>query len=236
MSHTARYCARFLTVLVFLSNILWAQETSAAVFQQPEDIVLIWAKRIGLMMAVAAVLLILFTLLFRRHRLMEYQSKWLLFFGLCVLPVPVLFLSNGVGLEQSKANSFCESCHVMDPFLNDMRDPKSDTLTARHFMNMSIQKEHCWTCHSDYGIFGTVQAKMTGLRHVYKYITETYELPIALYHPYNFNICLNCHAQSALFREEESHEGVVEEVMSGELGCTDCHELAHPEGETRSTE
>lgn len=237
MRKRARYIVGSCLVLgLFLAEILFAQEIAAVVFEPPEDIILIWAKRVSLIMTVAAAMLILFTVLFRSGRLGEYQSKWLLFFGLCVLPLPVMLLSNGVGLEQSKDVSFCESCHVMDPFLNDMKDRESDTLASQHYNNRFIQHGQCWTCHSDYGIFGTAEAKVGGLIDVYMYLTRSYELPITLRHDYNFTICLNCHAQSALFQEEESHEGIVEEVLGGGMVCTDCHELAHPEREARSTE
>jgi cytochrome c nitrite reductase small subunit len=236
MSKRARYAVGFFLVLgLFLAEVIYAQEFSA-VFEAPEDVILIWAKRVGLIMTVAAAMLILFTVLFRSRRLGEYQSKWLLFFGLGVLPLPVMLLSNGVGLEQSKEISFCESCHVMDAFLDNMKDPESDTLASLHYNNRYIQHGQCWTCHSDYGIFGTAEAKLGGLIDVYVYLTRSYELPIVMRHDYSFTICLNCHAESALFRNEESHEGVVEEVLSGGMGCTDCHQMAHPEREERSTE
>lgn len=221
---------------LLLTHILLAQETAATVFQPPEDVILIWAKRIGLMMTVASVIMILYPLLFRRDRLGGPHSKWMLFFGLCVMPLPVLFLSNAVGLEQSKDLSFCQSCHVMQPFLSDMKDPDSDLLAARHYRNRLIQKEQCWTCHSDYGIFGTAQAKLGGLHDVYLYLTDAYELPIQLRQPYNFTICLGCHGESARFQQEQMHEDLVPDVVSGDIACTDCHEMAHPERETRSTE
>lgn len=194
----------------------------------------------GLAMTVVATMLILHTLIFHHRRLMEHRAKWFLFIGLCVLPLPALFVSIGVGLEQSKDVAFCNSCHVMDPFLNDMNDPNSRTLAVLHYRNRYIQREHCWTCHSDYGIFGTVEAKINGLTDVYRYAFRTYRLPVRMRHPYDLSICLNCHAESALFRrprnDPEAHAGVVEAVMKNEVSCLTCHEPAHPPAEERSTQ
>ena len=94
----------------------------------PQDIALIWAKRIALLMTISAILLILYTLIFRHRKLMEQRSKWFLFLGICVLPIPALLVSIGVGLEQSKEVTFCRSCHTMDPFINDLNAPGSKTL------------------------------------------------------------------------------------------------------------
>lgn len=219
---------------------LLAHGTESATFEPPEDVVLLWAKRGGLIIMVFSVLLTLFVLVSRRGRLMENQSKWLLFVGLCVLPVPVLFLSSGVGMEESKAVSFCSSCHApMGPFVDDMMDRESDNLAAVHFKNRYIQSNQCWTCHSDYGIAGTGKAKMRGLIHISYATFDTWEPPIALPKPYNWRICLDCHAESALFEaprgDEEAHEGVLTAVLESEMTCGDCHGLAHPERETRST-
>jgi hypothetical protein len=98
---------------------------------------------------------------------MELQSKWILFFGLCVFPIPVTLLSAGVGMEESKQVAFCASCHQpMGPFVEDMRAPGSEDLAedlaAVHYKNWLIRRDHCWTCHSDYGIAGTARASSSG--------------------------------------------------------------------------
>ena len=110
-----------------------AQQGGGNVFVQPEDMVLMWAERAALVVALFSVMLLLFVLLKRRQRLMEGQSKWLLFLGLCVFPVPIVLLSAGIGMEESKKVEFCHSCHAsMDPFVDDMMDPDSDYLAAIH--------------------------------------------------------------------------------------------------------
>ncbi len=217
-----------------------AQGEGEIVFQPPRDVVLMWAERAGLAVMVVSVAVTLFVLVMRRNRLMEGQSKWLLFIGLCVLPIPVTFLSSGVGMEESKRVQFCSSCHQpMGPFVDDMKAPDSESLAAVHYKNWFIQANHCWTCHSDYGVAGTVGAKLTGLLHITKVALGAWETPIKLYHPYQWTICLGCHANSALFKAPRAartaHDGVLNAVLKGAAACTSCHNLAHPAREKRAS-
>ena len=242
MNQTESVLKRLCTVLILFllaTATVFAQERGAG-FAPPEDVALIWAKRMGLAMAVMATVLIIYTLIFHRRRLMEHRAKWFLFIGVCVLPLPASFMSIGVGIEQSKDVTFCKSCHVMNPFFNDMTDPNSTTLAAVHYKNRYIQREHCWTCHSDYGIFGTVEAKINGLKEVYRYTFRTYRLPVRMGQPYDLSICLNCHAQSALFlkprNDPEAHTGTLQAVIDNEISCLTCHGPVHPSPEDRSTE
>ena len=160
----------------------------------------------------------------------------MLFTGICLLPMPVMFLSTAVGLEQSKKVDFCMSCHVMKPFIDDLKDPASKTLAALHYNNRYIQREHCYRCHTDYGILGTMQAKKEGLGHIWKEATGSYTLPIKMSKPYDFAICLDCHADSAKFNKEAVHDGVVKETLAGKSKCLECHDSPHPAPETRSKE
>lgn len=203
-------------------------------YSPPRDIAEEWAMILSFLLIVGSAALILYTLIFRRKRIMDEQSKWLLFLGVAVLPIPAVVLSGVVGLEHSKAVTFCSSCHPMDPFVDDMRDTDSELLAAVHYNNRFIQREHCYTCHTDYGIFGTIESKLAGLRHVYKDASGRWEAPISLPKPYQFRICLDCHAGALRFEDEEDHEDVIEEVVNGETDCTECHETAHPEPSERS--
>jgi nitrate/TMAO reductase-like tetraheme cytochrome c subunit len=230
--------ARLLAVLamlwLFAGPVLGAE--AAAQFRPPHSFAQNWAKAIGLSLVGAAALLILYTLAFRRRRLHEASSKWMLFIGICLLPTPVMFLSTAVGLEQSKNVEFCMSCHVMKPFVEDLRDPASKTLAALHYQNRYIQREHCYRCHTDYGILGTMEAKMQGLGHIWKAGTGSYHLPVKMSKPYSFAICLDCHAESARFNKEAAHAGVVQETLAGKSTCLDCHDAPHPAPELRSKE
>jgi cytochrome c nitrite reductase small subunit len=217
---------------VFTTPLLGAE--AAAPYRTPHPFAQIWARVVGFSLMSAAAVLIVYTLVFRRQRLYEASSKWMLFIGICLLPIPVMFLSTAVGLEHSKNVEFCMSCHVMRPFVDDMRNPASKTLAALHYKNRYIQHEQCYHCHTDYGILGTMEAKKTGLGHIWKAGTGSYTLPIKMSKPYAFAICLDCHADSAKFNREAAHDGVIKETMAGKGNCLDCHDAPHPPPETRA--
>jgi nitrate/TMAO reductase-like tetraheme cytochrome c subunit len=225
----------FLALLwVFPARLLGAD--LAVYSRPPHAFTQPWAKTIGLSMVVLAAVLIIYTLVFRRQQLHEANSKWMLFLGICLFPAPVMFLSTAVGLEQSKNVQFCMSCHVMKPFTDDLMNPASKTLAAIHYKNRYIQREQCYRCHTDYGILGTMDAKMQGLGHIWKAGTGSYTLPIKMTKPYNFGICLDCHADSAKFNKQPAHDGVLKEFAAGKANCLECHDSPHPPPETRSKE
>ena len=55
-----------------------------------------------------------------------------------VLPATAVFLANYHTFEGVHEVRGCASCHVMLPMVNDMRDPGSETLAARHYKNKWI--------------------------------------------------------------------------------------------------
>ena len=203
-------------------------------YEPPRDYAEAGAKVLALVMALAAIAVILLALIARRRRMTEVQARALLFFGVCVLPLPVMMMSTAVGLEQAKDIDFCRSCHAMRPFVEDMRSAASPRLAAVHYKQRYIQEDHCYVCHTDYGLFGTVEAKLGGMAHIWREITGTYRLPIAVKTGYRFTICLNCHGQSLKFLERPEHAGVVDDTVRGTSKCSTCHDLSHPDREARS--
>ena len=93
--------------------------------------------------------------------------------------------------------------------------------------NRFILEDQCYTCHTDYGFFGPVRAKLTGMRHLWNYETGRYTLPIRIRGPYRIANCLHCHGDSKVYREK--HEDFRAQIASGDPGCLDCHLPAHPE-------
>ncbi len=191
------------------------------------DPVLVLLKQLSIGSAAAGIALILFLILFQR-RLTESFLKLLFFVGVLVLPAVSLALGNLVGLQQAKKVEFCGSCHLtMMPYVNDMRHTESASLAAQHFRNRWIPDAQCYTCHTSYGLFGDVKAKMAGLSDVYKYYTRTYELPVKLHQPYQNAECLKCHEGTPKFVESESHAELLPAIRAGEFSCVDCHGPAH---------
>lgn len=158
----------------------------------------------------------------------------MLIVGLTLLPLLVTFTGYLHGFHGMETVQSCGGCHVMTPYVNDLTDPKSEGLAAVHYKNRYIQENQCYTCHSDYGMFGTAAAKLAGVRHVYYHVTGSYTLPIKIAAPYPNVRCLGCHGDSQKFVKSEAHAGEVRtQLVSGTASCLDCHAPAHTPKEAR---
>src|SRR5262249_24465685 len=111
--------------------------------------------------------------------------KLLALMAFVALPAATVAVANYHTFEGGHEVQACARCHIMLPMVNDMKDAASDTLAARHFKNHWIPKDQCFQCHSDYGLAGNLEAKLTGFRHLARYTTRTYHEPIASRTTYN---------------------------------------------------
>jgi cytochrome c nitrite reductase small subunit len=168
-----------------------------------------------------------------RHAENAQGVKGTLFFGLAVLPVMVIYLSYTQGFSGMETVRACGGCHVMTGHVADLQNPNSESLAAVHFKNRYIREHHCYTCHSDYGMLGTVSAKLDGMRHVMHYVAGSYTLPITIRHPYANARCLDCHGESQKFEKSPGHADVKPQLVSGELPCVSCHAPAHTPQEAK---
>jgi cytochrome c nitrite reductase small subunit len=220
---------RLAGLLLFLSAV--ALRADPRVFGVPEPHGWIgttseWIRGVGIVFAIFDLLLLAFVWRTLRQRGVTAVSKALLFGAILVIPVVVVFLATAHGMEESMTVEACGACHVMESHVADLRNPKSDSLAAVHYKNRYIQEDQCYTCHSDYGMFGTMSAKLEGLGHVYYNVTGTYPKPIKIRHPYSNVRCLSCHggAQNFLAKHEKDE---LANLMSGKDSCIDCHGPAH---------
>jgi nitrate/TMAO reductase-like tetraheme cytochrome c subunit len=160
--------------------------------------------------------------------------KLLAFGALVATPAAVVAVANYhtfVGIHEVQA---CNRCHVMRPMVNDMKDPASDTLAARHFKNRWIPTDQCYACHSDYGLSGDLAAKLEGFRHLARYTTRTYHEPIQYRGVFDNANCLKCHAQMPRFEAVPWHHTVEAPLAKNETSCLNCHGLAHPSRAART--
>ena len=165
-------------------------------------------------------------------------TKLVLLFGVFVFPVLSAGSGNVAGYEQTKERTFCGGCHVMLPYTDDADDRTSDTLAAIHGRNELFGQQNCYACHADYGMFGAVTTKMTGLVHAWHYYKTYSNVPaeeafsrIKLYQPYPNSNCTHCHSMTLPgFLELPDHKGVTEELKAGTTSCigSGCHGPAHP--------
>ena len=166
---------------------------------------------------------------FRSRRYPKQIPKGALFFAIGLLPLSVLYFSDKTILQSMQEEQFCNSCHVMQPFVTGLYDEDSEGLAAQHVQNIRIRENTCYTCHSDYSILGGVRDKIRGLRHLLAfYIKDENERP-ELYEPYPNENCFSCHMESTAFMDIEDHADNFEELMTDDVSCLECHGPSHPE-------
>jgi len=179
----------------------------------------------GLIIAGAA--LVLYSLIRYRGRTSGWASWGVLILGAAIIPIVVSSAGGVLVLERSQSVELCNSCHLaMKPYVDDMKDPKSQSMAAIHYANRYIPDNQCYVCHTSYGMFGTVQAKRQGLSDVYKYYTHAFTVPVKMQHSYPNNDCLKCHSGSAKFLA--SHKKDREAMLADEVSCMQCHEDDNP--------
>ena len=177
---------------------------------------------------IATIDLALLLILLRRPGLMGVAGGRVLGF-LAILVLPIAAFSTGLGqhVERSKRTEFCVSCHVMEPYGRSLRIDSADHLPAQHFQNARVDSElACFVCHTNYTMFGDLQAKITGIRHVWVNYLGTIPDELTLYQPYQNRECLYCHGEARFF-SEGLHGEMRPELDSNEISCLECHSLAH---------
>ena len=171
----------------------------------------------------------------RPSHLSTVAGRVLAFVALFLLPGIALSRGFSLHLHESKTTSFCLSCHVMTPYGESLQADDADSLPAQHFQNRRIDAdEACYSCHTTYAMFGDLQAKLGGLRHLYVNYLGTIPDELELYRPYNNRECLHCHAGAKSFEENDLHVDEREALTANETSCLDCHDVGHLLGEVRS--
>ncbi|HJZ67522.1 MAG TPA: NapC/NirT family cytochrome c [Blastocatellia bacterium] len=157
---------------------------------------------------------------------------------LSIFIFPALAGSMGVSehMERSKKTEFCTSCHLMQNYGESLFVDDSAYVPAAHFQNNRVPRDKaCYTCHTDYTMYGDFKSKLRGLRHLYvQYLGKVPE-KIELYNAYNNRECLHCHGGARNFEEGATHnleQGRLDSIKSNKLSClsTGCHEVTHNVG------
>jgi len=157
-------------------------------------------------------------------------GKILLFFVLFLLPALTLAMVSEKQIEHTKRTEFCLSCHTMEPYGRSLHVDNASYIPAAHFQNARIPRdEACYTCHTDYTLYGGVHAKLRGLVHVYKQYISHPSNPVHLYTPYNNRECLHCHQGARSFEEQAVHSAMMDDIKSNKLSCVSsgCHDTIH---------
>jgi len=162
-------------------------------------------------------------------------GKMMAFLALFALPLLCLGMGTSSELEHAKNTEFCLSCHIMEPYGKSLRVDDPQHLAAAHFQNHRVPPdEACYTCHTNYAMFGTFKAKLGGLRHLYVHYLRKEPAPedIQLHEPYNNRECLHCHLGARSFEQGAVHNAdpdTLPAVKANKLSCisSGCHDVVH---------
>lgn len=160
-------------------------------------------------------------------------GKILAFCGFLIFPVVAAMLGFESHVERSKETSFCLGCHIMAPYGKSLYVDDSSYIPAAHFQNARVPRDQaCYTCHTDYSLYGGFKSKIRGLHHIYAQYLSTPQQPIKLYHPYNNRECLHCHLGARSFEQGAVHNAdpqTMIDIKSNKLSCVSsgCHDSVH---------
>ena len=165
-------------------------------------------------------------------------GKIVAFLALFFLPILCGAMGFSTEMDRSKTTTFCLSCHIMEPYGKSLHVDDSGHVPAAHFQNHRVPPDDaCYTCHTNYAMFGGIKAKLGGLRHVYVYYLGTPPAPenIKLYEAFNNRECLHCHAGARSFEEGAVHTAdpdLMRAIKTNKTSCisSGCHETVHNVG------
>jgi cytochrome c-type protein NapC len=196
------------------------------------------------MPTIATVVLVLFSailacvIVVRPEITVTRAGKIVAFGVLFFLPLFSLAVGMDNEMERSKSTAFCLSCHIMDSYGKSLHIDDPTYLAGAHFQNHRVPADQaCYTCHTNYAMFGTFKAKFGGLRHLYVFYLGTQPLPenIKLHEPFNNRECLHCHLGARSFEHGATHNAdpaTLPAIKANTLSCisSGCHEVVHNVG------
>ncbi len=181
----------------------------------------------------AAVSIVLLVILRSKIRSLATRTERILAVAAMVV-VPLAWLGATQVYTDSEMHkvSFCTRCHEMEPYGESLLVDDDEPLSAVHFRNGLVKREKaCYECHTRPGLAGFAEAKLKGLHDVYvHYLGEAPE-ELEIHGEYDTIICLGCHAEAESFLNGRAHQALLEELLSRETSCLDCHDWAHDLGD-----
>jgi nitrate/TMAO reductase-like tetraheme cytochrome c subunit len=165
-------------------------------------------------------------------------GKILAFLALFVLPTLAIWVGFSQQMDRAESKRFCLSCHVMHDFGRSLYVDDPSYIPAKHFQDNQVPRDHaCYTCHTDYTMFGPMHSKIRGLHHIYVQYFGKVPRPaeIKLYTPFNNRECLHCHAGARDYEEEPKHSkapDMMRRINSNQMSCmaANCHDVVHEVG------
>ena len=163
-----------------------------------------------------------------RHLAGARWGRIALLVAAALLPLAVSLGNLRQGVAESSRTRFCLRCHEMQDHGRSLFVDDRHAVAAVHYQNRLVDRDTaCYSCHTDYALFGDVKAKLNGLRHVWVHYLGKVPDRFALYQPYPNRNCLHCHEDARRFIEAVPHRPVLGKLASGETSCLACHRVAH---------
>lgn len=181
----------------------------------------------------AVTIVLLATLAVRPELTRQRGGKMLAFVAVFLLPVATAWSGVAAHLEISKKTEFCLSCHPMEVYGKSLRVDDTEYIPAVHFQNHAVPPEKaCYTCHTDYALYGDVRSKLRGFRHLLVQYSGSVPDTIKLYQPYSNRECLHCHEGARSFLAADVHteeDTTLASMLGGRTSCTTsgCHDVIH---------
>ena len=215
------------SALCVSASLAWPLSGRPAVPAFEQDPVEFYGAHLLTGLLIFGAALILYSLVRYRGRIEGAFSWSVLIAGVLVVPALATMFGTLLVFERAERVEFCGSCHkAMQAYVDDMRNPDSHSLAAVHYKYSYIPRNQCYTCHTSFGMFGTVHAKIAGLVDVHRYYTNSFHRPLKMREAYRNDDCLKCHAGSVKW--SANHADFKSAVLAGDSRCIDCHGLEHP--------
>ena len=137
-------------------------------------------------------------------------GKILAFVGLCILPALCIGTGMSFHMQRSQQTAYCVSCHSMESHGQSLYVLNTNYIPAQHFQNHLVPpNQACYTCHTDYTMYGPLKDKLKGLRYLYMEYVSTPPKTIHLDGKYSNLQCLHCHAGMRTFDENPTHTAIM---------------------------
>jgi len=131
-------------------------------------------------------------------------------------------------MQRSEQTQFCISCHAMETHGLSLYVDDPSYIPAQHFQNHLVPpRQACYTCHTDYTMYGPLKDKLKGLRYLYMEYVSTPPKTIHLDGKYSNSQCLHCHAGMRTFDENPTHTAIMGSLNTNRVSCISCHNMIH---------
>jgi len=158
------------------------------------------------------------------------SGKILAFIALCILPALCIGTGMSFHNERSKQTAYCVSCHSMVTHGQSLHLLDTHYIPAQHFQNHLVPSDRaCYTCHTNYTMYGPLKDKLRGLTYLYMEYLSTPPKTLHLIGTYPNSECLHCHLGTRDFEDNLGYMPPLAALKSNKVSCisSGCHDMIH---------